>query len=239
MTDHNPSPTVGHFLEVVVMFSGRSKGLFPILAVLAVALFSQGGANAASVTTYAQGGSTIVVRADGQAIVDNGGVICNSTGPSVGGGCVDFASLEPGTNGGGVGVDDAENGENVAFQVCIDNNGDGICGGPQGNSKLACGDDQFFSHSDDGRFFNPLGPLPGSFRRGCPGSEWNGYVVFLCTGVHEVPDSAGAPSAPHAHSASNGVIRTTHDAEGYGNFCGGDGIQGATGDLIAKAYAIA
>ncbi len=220
------------------MFAGRVKSLLPVTAMLAVALFGQVGANAAASATYDQGGTTVVVRANGQSVIDNGGVICNSEGPSVGGGCVDFAVPTPGTNGGGLSVDDADNDEDVAFQVCVDNNGDGICGGPQGNSKLPCGDDQFFSHDDGGRFFNPLGPLPTSFRRGCTGGEWHGYVVFLCTGVHDGTSSAGGPGTPHTHGASSGVIKTTHDAEGVGNFCGGGGIQGATGDLIAKAYVV-
>ena len=188
-------------------------------------------AQAAPTTSYVGAGVT-VVRAGGQAVIDNGGVICRASGPSIGGGCVDFPA--PGTDGAGVQVVDADLGLDVAFQVCIDNNGDGICGGPQGLGSLECGDDIFFSHSDDGAFFNAVGPLPGSFRRGCPGGDWNGYVVMMCSGVHAVTGDDA-----HAHEATQGVISTTFGAKGFGDFCGGGGgPTGTPNPVVAKAYIV-
>jgi hypothetical protein len=150
---------------------------------------------------------TAVVRTDSVTgtpeTVDIGAVVCNPTGQSIGGGCILWNPVDDSIN-----VLDAAG--DVAYQVCIDNDGNGYC---QSNCCLPCGDDIFFSHGDGGEFFNPLGPLPTHFRFGCPGG-FPGWVIFVCAGIHE--DWTGA----HTHSAGPGVILSTQGGQGIGgNFC--------------------
>ena len=181
------------------------------------------------------GGGTFVVKTQFGTIVDNGGVVCQGTnGDGVGGGCLPFPDASSGREGGFVRVADGSAGHEVAFQVCIDNNGDGICGGPQ--TEGPCRDQIFFSHDDQGRFFNPLGPLPTSRLRECTqNGGHNGYVVLLCQGAHEVNGSS------HTHSLSSGSIGLADLGEGYGDFCGG-GFGGGTPtgfvNAAAKAYQV-
>lgn len=169
------------------------------------------GANS---VTYV-GASTVVVR-DAQtgttAVDDDAAVACGAPGaPTQGGGFIPFGfgnSIEV--------VDDLTVvGHGVAFQVCLDNDGDGDChDGPPGNP---CPDQQFFSHGDDGSFQNPLGPLPTSFAAGggCPkGHPFDGYVVFICEGFH------GDGANSHEHSVSKGSIQATSGGTLGGNFCG-------------------
>lgn len=147
-------------------------------------------------------GATVLVAKE--AKLDNGVIVCSRNGPGIGGACIPFGQ------GPSIAVKDAALGSKVAFQVCIDNNGDSVCSGPTGS---ACDDDIFFSHDDKGNFFNPLGPLPGGFRWRCNGGPWKGYVVFLCEGVH----NAGGP---HAHTATTGSIAPSPLAgTGFGDFC--------------------
>ncbi len=176
---------------------------------------------AAPMETYVAGG-VLVTRGDlladitgNPAPVDDGGAVCSLSGPDVGGACIDFGT----TSNLFVRVDDAGSGTDVAFQVCIDNDGDSACGSP---AFLPCGDDLFFSHDDSGGFHNPLGPLPTGFRSGCPGGPHNGYVVLLCEGVH-----APAADDPHAHAATTGTVSLDSSGTGFGDFCGPNGQQGA------------
>lgn len=166
-----------------------------------------GAGNAGAATAEYRGGATVVVKREGSdPTVDRGIVVCRSSGPSVGGACLPF----DGNNS--VRVDDDRAGLEVAFQVCIDNDGDGVCGG---DPRRACADDLFFSHDDAGRFFNPLGPLPTSFRPGCPGG-FPGYVVFLCQGIHQPPDPG---AGTHVHTVSKGTASSVFGGTGFGNFC--------------------
>lgn len=178
------------------------------------------------------GGGTFVVRTQFGTLLDNGGVVCDGTnGDGTGGGCLPFPKFA--REGGFVRVHDAQAGREVAFQVCIDNNGDGICGGPQGDDR--CRDQIFFSHDDSGRFFNPLGPLPTSRLADCPTSGHDGYVVLLCQGAHEVGGSS------HTHSVTRGSIGLSDFGAGYGNFCGGGSSNGTNdgfADAVAKAYVV-
>ena len=188
---------------------------------------------AAPALAYTSGG-TFVVKSNGLTLVDNGAVVCHGlTGNGVGGGCLPFPTPDPTAEGGFVGVVDDAAGDQVAFQVCIDNNGDGVCGGPATDPK--CRDQIFFSHADDGRFFNPLGPLPTSTLRGCA-DAFQGYVVLLCQGVHDDP-AAG----PHTHRLTSGTIFAATQGSGYGDFCGGNGggTSGGFVDAAAKAYRVA
>jgi hypothetical protein len=183
----------------------RRSAVLALLVVGVVALAGLPG-RAESSVTYVGGGAAVVKSAGEPAVVDDGVVVCNPDGaPSIGGGCLPF--------GGSVQVTDAVLGNAVAFQVCIDNNGDGICGGGDAAGGTACADDLFFSHDDKGRFFNPLGPLPTTFARGCSGGAHSGYVIFLCDAVHNAEGG-------HAHKPTTGSITTTSaPGTGFGDFC--------------------
>ena len=91
------------------------------------------------------------------------------------------------------------------------------------------------SHDDQGKFFNPLGPLPTTTLAGCA-KAFQGYVVLLCEGAHEVNGSA------HTHSVTQGTIALYPFGAGYGDFCGGAGASGGTNegfvDAVAKAYKV-
>jgi hypothetical protein len=160
---------------------------------------------------YAAGGTT-VARQSGQTAVDNGFALCDATHRAgTGGVCLPF------TGGNGVHVLDAVHGENVAFQVCVDNNHDNFCGFNPFDvpaSTGPCADDIVFSHDDNGAFHNPVGPVPTGFRAGCAqpagARSWNGYVVILCEGAHDT----------HQHPATTGVAKVDGAPEGTGTFCG-------------------
>lgn len=171
---------------------------------------------------YTGSGTVVVKQGQRPPLLDEGALVCRpGQGTGVGGGCVSFGH-DP--NASSVAVHDATAGPDVAFQVCIDNNGDGRCVSPDFS---ACADQIFFSHDDEGNFFNPLGTLPISHKAGCPGGVWDGYVVFLCTGVH---DAAGA----HSHPATTGSILTANTpGSGFGTFCGG-----TKSDPTNKAYVV-
>lgn len=176
-------------------------------------------------------GGTFVVKSGGLTVVDNGGVVCDGlTGSGVGGGCLPFPILDPAASGAFIGVTDDAAGAHVAFQVCIDNNGDGVCGGLQPDG--VCVDQIFFSHADGGAFFNPLGPLPTRTLDGCAGA-FQGYVVLLCQGEHNDPQAG-----PHSHAVTQGTIAFAPDGSGYGDFCGGGGAAGGGSPAAAKAYTV-
>ncbi|HVF06310.1 MAG TPA: hypothetical protein VNA20_15820 [Frankiaceae bacterium] len=179
-------------------------------AALAAALVLTPGATADATPgdsgRYVSGG-TVVARANGQTLADEGSVVCDhADGVGAGGLCLAFGG------GNAVHLVDKAAGENVAFQVCIDNSGDGVCTSPDFGP---CADVTFFSHDDNGTFYNPVGPMPTDFTSGCAGGPWKGYVVFLCEGAHTV----GTDN--HAHAASTGTAVVTSGGEGQGTFCGG------------------
>ena len=160
---------------------------------------------------YVAGGTT-VVRNNGEPTTDEGSVVCdNGKGVGAGGFCLPFGS------GDAIAVSDDALGPDVAYQVCVDNNGDGFCTSPDFDQN--CPDQIAFSHDDGGTFFNPLGPLPTGFLPGCSGGAWNGYVVFLCQGVHADTGSG------HSHQATTGEGKVTTGGEGLGTFCGGTPVQ--------------
>ena len=197
----------------------RSLRTFVRVAVAASLVLTPGAVRSAAATpigtetTFGSsaryvGGGTAVARADGQPLVDEGGVVCDDgNGVGVGGACLDFGG------GNAVEIADEVAGENVPFQVCVDNSGDGVCTSP--DNSLFCPDQVFFSHDDAGAFFNPVGPLPTGFSPGCAGGPWKGYVVMLCEGAHVVGTDA------HSHAASSGTATVTSGGEGLGTFCGG------------------
>ncbi|HEX9695143.1 MAG TPA: hypothetical protein VGB64_02375 [Actinomycetota bacterium] len=202
----------------------------------AIAVVLSLGALFATVVGTAQadvviGGGTVVAKEQGAGpAVDNGTLVCEpGTGIGTGGACLDF------TLGGFVEVLDALNGHNVAFQVCIDNDGDGICVDDKFNSS-PCADRMFFSHDDAGFFHNPLGPLPTSMSCGPTASGWNGYVVFLCEGVHVTSNGSTGGGTPHAHETTVANVSATGPLppSGYGDFCGTAGRQ----EPVRKPYTV-
>jgi len=198
----------------------KSRLLIALTACAALASLATPG-SAAQRVREAQyiGGGTVVVKEQGQSpAADEGVLVCSATGGlSVGGGCVSFGAFPQSSS---VLVQDNVSGNEVAFQVCIDNNGDGACISPD---EGPCADEIFFSHDDEGVFFNPLGPLPTKAKAGCPGGVWDGYVVFLCNGVHaDGGGTSGGGGSGHSHPATNGsIIQLDTPGSGFGTFCGG------------------
>jgi hypothetical protein len=170
-----------------------------------------------STVQYTAGTTLVVKEQFSPPRVDDGVVVCTSSGVSVGGGCLPFGPFS------GIAVNDAMAGTTVAYQVCIDNNGDRAC---TFDRQDPCADDLYFSHDDDGNFFLPVGPLRQGFRPGCnPGGAFPGYIVFLCQAVH-VPREP--PGPPHSHLATQGTITGVQGGAGSGNFCLPTGFQTKT-----------
>lgn len=178
--------------------------------------------------TYVGAGSVVVSENTGSGLpptlLDNGAVVCHdangdgSPESGEGGLCIPFADL----NGDGILVKDESLGLRVAFQVCIDNNGDGVCGGNgQEGFSEPCGDAIFFSHeSRTNGFHNPLWvPLQG-FNPGCDVGQFPGYIVIVCAGAHQT----------HSHQVTQGTITSVPSGTGFGDFCGAP--------TAAKAYTI-
>lgn len=200
------------------------KSVLTLALAIATALIAStpalGVAYVGAGTFVARGTSTPI----GPIVLDQGGVVCSPSGAGVGGACIPFRAN--GARSAGIQVVDDVAGGQVAFQVCIDNNGDGVCGG---DLTGKCDDQIFFSHADGGEFFNPLGPLPSAFLEGCQGG-YPGFVVFICDGVHD--DRQG----PHHHAVTRGQVTVTDGGSGYGNFCGGatGGSAGNDGFVFAE-----
>ena len=198
--------------------------LLVVLAAVAVAvpLATPSSANRGGRASYDGAGTVVVKDAGKPATLDEGVTVCRTGAPEgFGGACLPFAPAPAQVHV----LDDAF-GEDVPFQVCIDNNGDGLCVSPD---KGPCADGIFFSHDDEGIHHNPVGPLPGGFTPGCPGGPWKGYVVFLCNGVAH---NTGGGS--HSHPATSGTITSSSGlGEGVGNFCGG-----STQDPSNKQYVL-
>jgi len=173
-----------------------------LLGALTISILTVGPAPA---DTYVAG-TTFVARGADITVADFGVVECNAMpAPSTGGACIPWSG-----GGGGVRVVDAVNGTNVAFQACVDNDGNSLCGGVP--TVAGCDDDIVFSHHDNGTFSNPLA-APTSFRAGCPGG-FRGWVVFLCQGTH-------ATTAPHTHEVTTGTVTAAGSGGPSGEFCGG------------------
>ena len=166
-------------------------------------------------------------------LADNGAVTCTNTdfaggnAAGLGGICIPFNEL---VHDSVYVEDDLYGSTNLAFQVCVDNNGDSICTG-NGESFFnlgGCSDLIAFSHdSQTGLFHNPLW-IPPWFEiqwSWCnPGNAFPGYIVIVCAGVDTFP-------TPHQHDAGNGRIYNVQTGgTGHGNFCGGP--------TAAKAYTV-
>lgn len=210
---------------------GARRGSAPRAGVLIVAGLALAFAGPAASEVYVGGGVGVAQPFPGfPPLFDDGAVVCTETGPDFGGACIPFGDADRGTNA--VGVVDTQFWRSVAFQVCIDNDQDGACGTPP---SLACGDDLFFSHDDQGNFHNPIGPLPTNLRPGCPANPdaaHQGYIVLLCQGVHG-DGPLGAPA--HAHPTTQGKVALDTPPVGgnqdEGTFCG-------AGERAVKPYTV-
>jgi hypothetical protein len=172
-------------------------------------------------------------------VADEGVVVCDALiGAGAGGACVPFNSA------GALQVNDLVLGTDVIFQVCVDNSGDGFCGNDDGLG--GCADSMTFSHAlNVAANSNPIEDLPAGFTAGCENNGgFNGYVVFMCTGVH-VLEAFPVPNAnvdPHLHTATLGTVNavasgTAGYADGAG-FCGTSDPGGAdnTVPTVLKNY---
>lgn len=198
----------------------------------------------ASANVYLGGGTVVFKREGAAPDADKGVTVCHEdSGLGIGGGCLPFPSGQDGAVAVSGLLGDGLNigSPNVAFQVCIDNDGDSRCtsGGRKAEQPPVpdCSDTVFFSHNDKGDFFNPLGPLPTSLKEGCnPETGWKGYVVFICEGVHVENRSPGTNSpTPHSHPTTSGTIdlAPTGFGAGLGDFCGGTLEQ-----VVEKDYVV-
>ena len=195
----------------------------------------------ADTRTYV-GAATVVAREDGQTVFDNGVVVCSAAilndilgqGAGAGGVCMPF------DGSGQVSVTDPtlSDPEEVAFQVCIDNDQDNLCSLPETDTwDPLCPDWIRFSHKGPpAAWANPMANIPTSLLGGsCPGPQpgaWNGLIVFVCSGVHDT----------HEHKTAAGQVTT-------GGSGGTDGFDAFTeaavycgpppGVPAVKAYAVA
>ncbi len=157
----------------------------------------------------------------GQLILaDKGAVVCTDAGfgagtaAGEGGVCIPFDELD----GDSVLVVDDMVGTAVAFQVCVDMDGDSACTGGIANlAPPGCEDHIVFSHRSRGNMnINPLW-IPPDFRSTyelCGSSGFPGYVVMICAGVDSTP-------SPHAHTATSGAVTgTITGGSPSGDFCG-------------------
>ena len=192
-----------------------------IAATLLVVLGLLGWAAGSSMAQDYVAGSTAVVRATpGGTVADSGFVECSpAPAPSTGGACIPWTA-----GGSAIKVTDDVNGTAVAFQVCVDNDGNQQCGGTP--TITGCDDDIVFSHFDSGAFSNPVA-APTSFRSGCPGG-FKGWVVILCQGVHGV-------GSPHTHEVTKGTVTSVSGGGASGNFCGGPPFVPGKPYFIGKA----
>lgn len=183
--------------------------------------------------TY-HGPGVVVADEGGSTFVDNGAVVCEDTdGDGVheqgqGGVCIPFNAASPISSNPAIHVSDDLVGEDVAFQVCVDNDGDGRCGFRTkevggvakelpGNDP-GCFDEIRFSHGDDESNINPLS-VPDGFQDGCADNGgFAGWVVMICAGAHAPTDHGS-----HPHEATDGTVQLTSVSSktGQGDFCGG------------------
>lgn len=219
-----------------------------LVALLAsLALFLVPSLAQADTHTYV-GAATLVAREDGQTVFDNGAVLCSaavasdvyamltggSQGVGAGGVCMPF------DGSGTVSVVDPtlSDPEEVAFQVCIDNDQDNLCSLPETPSwDPLCPDWIRFSHKGPpAAWANPMANIPTSLLGGsCPGPQlgaWDGIIVFVCSGVHET----------HEHKTAAGQVTTgvSGGTDGFDASNEADVYCGPPPGVPAvKAYAVA
>lgn len=219
--------------------------LRPVLLVLllSVPLLAAGAVPAApSARTYAGAGTVVTSFELGTGTarieaLDNGAVVCRDADrdgfyeSGSGGVCIPFEQL----GGDAVYVhDETVPDRELSFQVCVDNNGDGVCSGDGERGAYQpgiCNDRIYFSHSSFGGNVNPLFVNPAntkSYWAACNKGGFPGYVVIVCAGAHN--DFGGGN--PHTHQATRGVVTGAFLG---GNTGGGDFCGGVT---AAKAYRV-
>lgn len=219
---------------------GSMKNVLIVLATTVVLALPLTGALPGDPPATYHGAGTVVVASSGAigpvtlgsgfTIVDVGLLSCHNTPggegqpnpqPSFsgnGGACIPFGAMQ----GNALLVTDNVHNTDVAFQVCVDIDGDSLCTGPTG---APCGDQILFSHdTTTGAFHNPLFVLPlqnaYSF---CGGAGFPGYIVILCAGAHQDEPTFPPtnPSGTHTHEVTAGTIEGAWaTSPASGDFCG-------------------
>lgn len=176
-----------------------------------VASFDLGGPNTEGSATFVDNGAIVCEDVDGDGIYEKGR----------GGTCISFAQFHA-TGMDSILVEDALAYRDVAFQVCVDANGDGVCGDGFFNDPFAtgCRDIIYFSHSSfTGGYSNPM-YMPYWAEQhfyNCGYGGFPGYIVILCAGAHQ---TQGDPTG-HTHEVTFG--QTYLDWGGAwpsGDYCG-------------------
>jgi hypothetical protein len=221
----------------------RLKSSLTAFLLLGLAAAVASSAGAATTTQYA-GASTIVAREGNQTVFDNGLLVCSAQvqdaswflfgqDTRTGGACLPF---DP---DGTVLVQDPSlpDPDEVAYQVCVDNNQDKQCSLIESPGwDPFCPDWVRFSHKGPpDAWANPMGSLPTALLAGgtCPGPQpgaWDGLLVFICSGAHDA----------HEHVTSGGSITTGgNGAPGFEIFVDQDVYCGPPPGVPAvKAYTL-
>lgn len=169
--------------------------------------------------------SAVPGRDAAATFVDNGAVVCEDTNgdgtydKGNGGLCIHFWEVQ----GDSILVEDALAFRDVAFQLCVDANGDGICGSSNFSDPLGingCRDEIVFSHNSfDGGFDNPM-LIPRHLENAfwmCGGVGFPGYIVIICSGAHQTFGDADG----HTHQVAFGQVYSTYGGtHPRGDYCG-------------------
>lgn len=211
-----------------------------------------------------EGPGTVVTGVDEQGkastITDSGGVVCEDVDDDGlpdrgnGGTCLPFASFYDGWDrpitevrprGNAVYVSDAQVADDeTVFQVCVDMDGSGSCGGPLQSDDEACRDVIRYSHDTaTGENFNPL-PVPSFeilelWQRCSENGGFPGFVVITCAGLHAHVEEGVEPSleTPHSHQVTKGTAQPAiADEFGQGDFCGGGPPGGLPREPVEPTY---
>lgn len=174
-----------------------------------VAAFSAASPGAEASATFVDNGAVVCEDTDGDGTYDKGN----------GGLCIHFWEMR----GDSILVEDALAYRDVAFQVCVDANGDGICGSSAFSDPLGlsgCRDALVFSHNGfNGGFDNPM-YLPSFLEQAywqCGGLGFPGYIVIICAGAHQ---TFGDPDG-HTHTVAFGQVYSTYEGTWpKGDYCG-------------------
>jgi len=208
-------------------------------SIAAAALITLAWTATADTSPYAYDGAGVVVTAiDNEGtpitVLDNGAVVCSGT-TGVGGVCIPFTEFPQDVDGAflidSIHLVDADDAIDSVFQVCVDLNGDGVCGGRANRGNICEGDLVVFSHSTaEGLNFNPLFVNPAgalSLFESCDSAGYPGYIVITCAGLHA---HTGAAASTHTHHVTQGTATPMFTGgTPSGDFCGGAAAP-------AKAY---
>lgn len=152
---------------------------------------------------------------------------------NVGGACLPFPPDGSGAKGAWIQVQGrvVSNCCGIPLQICLDNDGDDVCGTGTSPTDDSCNDQIWATHTDAGGFINPIGPLPTGYKADCPGgSRHVGYVVIVCEATH-------APAGPpgHEHAVVDGTLTAATELHSNGSAPSGDFCRAGTpGTVITE-----